>query len=651
MVASLPQEESAAVLLVIDKAPSPQRFGDPCGTSLQIFVKADRTYAMRARRSMGVSALKQRLSEHFKLQQSRIWLMCGSKPMAAGTLRDYDVCENTTLHMHVRLCGGMEHLENGTKPLLDSGVTRSDARTEADRVTRPVLVALLGTFLLAGVSHSFGVTQRVVHTAAQVRAGFLDYALANPVGFLLLLLSLLTSSAAVLWYGSWVVAEHTDWLVRKPATQRGWFHKASDYALGLFSLGMYVLDVWSDVLVAVLLWSTRNYIWATEATFLLVLQYVLVYWRVCEWWGRLERYRRDEEGEYLNAEGRRIARYEREKLAFTTSERWAWAPGVFGLDGLMLAQPFGVMRLFSDRRNQAQEPVGWSSTWRHRLESFLPTYKATRVIVEVVTESMPQSLLQAYIFVRVMGATGDLQPAAHTAILEEASILPISISISALNLLKVWAELLYGARTAKVPMLASLLQIWEMGAGKLPLDAIRRNTIDKLEWHSALPNDEWNMLVDAFLQNESLVTVDLSRCELSDAHLHTLAGICARGALPLCKTFNLLNNNFGMDAAHKLIKAVEKRESISFCGKRFEASQTNFAGDRLQDVDAVLIAASISSIGDAKGSLAQLKVRLLSNAGILAAETWHAVSLWAEVLLCGVILPFADAGPRRQPDQ
>ena len=37
---------------------------------------------------------------------------------------------------------------------------------------------------------------------------------------------------------------------------------------------------------------------------------------------------------------------------------------------------------------------------------------------------------------------------------------------------------------------AWLLQIWEMGAGKLPLDAIRRGTIEELEWNRELPEEE-----------------------------------------------------------------------------------------------------------------------------------------------------------------
>jgi len=205
------------------------------------------------------------------------------------------------------------------------------------------------------------------------------------------------------------------------------------------------------------------------------------------------------------------------------------------------------------------DPIGWKSVWRHRLETFLPTYKATRVIVEVVAESTPQSLLQAYIFVRVMAGVGVDQLAEHVAIMEEASILPISIAISALNLLKVWAELLLGARTAGVPMQAWLLQIWEMGAGKLPLDAIRRGTIKELVWYRAMTDAEWSMLVDAFLQNTSLVKVDLGAEQggkLTDEQIASLADALGKGALPNLTVLWLQQNR----SHPQIVAACEPRD-------------------------------------------------------------------------------------------
>jgi len=254
----------------------------------------------------------------------------------------------------------------------------------------------------------------------------------------------------------------------------------------------------------------------------------------------------NEDGEYFDKQGRITpVRSEAKKLTSSWAEVWAWAPGVLALDAIMLAEPFGVLRLLPNTK-QYGEPVGWKSVWRHRLETFLPTYKATRVIVEVVAESTPQSLLQAYIFVRVMTGVGVDQLAEHVAIMEEAAILPISIAISALNLLKVWAELLLGARTAGVPVQAWLLQIWEMGAGKLPLDAIRRGTIEELNWRDRpMAEVEWIVLVDALLQNTSLVMVDLQNCHITDEQIASLADALGKGALPSVTHINLQSNQIG----------------------------------------------------------------------------------------------------------
>ena len=230
----------------------------------------------------------------------------------------------------------------------------------------------------------------------------------------------------------------------------------------------------------------------------------------------------------------------------------------------MLLEPFGVLSLLPNTKNEYGVPKGWRSVWRHRLETFLPTYKATRVIVEVVAESTPQMVLQAYIFVRVKQHGDGPQPAAHAALEAQASILPISIGISALNLLKVWAELLWGARTAGVPLHAWLVQIWEMGAGKLPLDAIRRGTIDTLEWHfKPMPEDEWRMLLDALLQNVSLVELNLRGCKLKAEGGISLARALGEGAVPQLTTLWLTNNAIGDAGVTALAEACAEGKALA----------------------------------------------------------------------------------------
>ena len=59
------------------------------------------------------------------------------------------------------------------------------------------------------------------------------------------------------------------------------------------------------------------------------------------------------------------------------------------------------------------------------LKTFIPAYKATRVIAEVFIESVPQCFLQAYILVVVMDRVkrGDTRKS-DLAMLEFASVLP-----------------------------------------------------------------------------------------------------------------------------------------------------------------------------------------------------------------------------------
>ena len=68
---------------------------------------------------------------------------------------------------------------------------------------------------------------------------------------------------------------------------------------------------------------------------------------------------------------------------------WLGFPfGLLVLDILMFLEPFGLLAVL---------PL---PMW---LKTFVPAYKATRVIAEVFIESLPQTLLQSYILVVVMG--------------------------------------------------------------------------------------------------------------------------------------------------------------------------------------------------------------------------------------------------------
>ena len=456
----------------------------------------------------------------------------------------------------------MEHLDaekaDGTGPLLDAKAERSDGRTPS-LLSWPILAATGAVVTSGGLVWVYRepltmVKDWVTNEAAVARDGFLDYSTDDPLRYVAILGLTLGGFGVVLWLGTWWLAESGLFFVRTPASKKSVFGKALGVALGVLSLVLYVSDVWSDVLVAILLMSTANYIWSCQSIFLLLLQYGIVHSRVCEWWGKLDRFRENEEGECIDEKGNETYDLDEARLPFTWSQWFAWMPGVLVLDAVMLLEAFGVLRLLKEFGRRQKDEDGedvyddngyvyvygkrvgeWAETWHPRLEKFLPTYKATRIIAEVGAESTPQAVLQAYIFVRVMGGGGGAQLAAHAAMQTHASILPISLAISVVNLLKVWLELLYAARTAKVPVEAVLVQIWEMGAGKLPLDAIRRSTIEQLEWSKPIPEAEWNLLVDAFLQNTSLTLVNLLGCSMTANQAASLAAVITKGAMPQLK--------------------------------------------------------------------------------------------------------------------
>ena len=110
-----------------------------------------------------------------------------------------------------------------------------------------------------------------------------------------------------------------------------------------------------------LLLNTGNVLWAVQGICLLVLQFFVVHLRVLP---------------YLRSSfGSQSALY----LVFLF---FGFPAGLLVLDALMFLEPFGLLAVlpFPD--------------W---LKQFVPAYKATRIIAEVVIESLPQCFLQSYI--------------------------------------------------------------------------------------------------------------------------------------------------------------------------------------------------------------------------------------------------------------
>ena len=209
--------------------------------------------------------------------------------------------------------------------------------------------------------------------------------------------------------------------------------------------------------------------------------------------------------------------------------------------------------------------LGWPRVWwGMQLASFLPTYRATRIITEVLAESAPQMVLQAYILARVFGGGDGAAPAAYVSLRAQLSILPMSLTISAANVLKVWIELLMGARAAGVSLRAWLAVVFQMGAGSMPIDAIRHSLLEELVWDRPVEID-WRIIADAFLQNTSLITVRLRDEGLMNADaqhdLTALAAAFARGATPQLMTLQLSDCHIG-DAGLKSLADAGARGGL-----------------------------------------------------------------------------------------
>ena len=65
------------------------------------------------------------------------------------------------------------------------------------------------------------------------------------------------------------------------------------------------------------------------------------------------------------------------------------------------------------------------------------------------------------------------------AMLDYAAVLPTSILISTIAMLKMWIEVVNGAQAAGLTIQAKARQLWDVGAG-LPLDALKKGAI--IEW-------------------------------------------------------------------------------------------------------------------------------------------------------------------------
>ena len=174
--------------------------------------------------------------------------------------------------------------------------------------------------------------------------------------------------------------------------------------------------------------------------------------------------------------------------------------GCFFLDFLMFLDPFGLLPIVPMPEN---------------LRQFVPAYKATRIIAEVVIEALPQCIMQAIILVLVSMhvRNGDASEVEMNLMAVNngtfTSTLPKSILISSLTMLKTWYELVQEAREAGISVAKKGLQLWNVGYG-LPLDAIKSGSIYGWKCQYEISDNEIVSLVDALGKNDSLTRLDLS---------------------------------------------------------------------------------------------------------------------------------------------
>ena len=215
---------------------------------------------------------------------------------------------------------------------------------------------------------------------------------------------------------------------------------------------LYFADLISDIEVTLLLHSAGFEGYAAIAASLLVLQFVAVYFRVLP---------------YLRSTLGRAS------CVYQLFLYLGFPFGMLLLDVLMFLEPFGLL------------PV---VPMPERMRQFIPAYKATRIIAEVMLESLPQCLLQvrggratccsppavcallspptpryssnryqSYILITVMHHVSDHHESVQEVKLLGATlggtsfseVLPRSITISVITMLKTWIELVYSAREVR----------------------------------------------------------------------------------------------------------------------------------------------------------------------------------------------------------
>jgi len=236
---------------------------------------------------------------------------------------------------------------------------------------------------------------------------------------------------------------------------------------GVAAVGLFYADLVFDVLLAVDLFATGNTIWGALTVTFISLQYVAAWLGVllwlhaqfgigCEW---------QESGSLGEFAG-----YSRATTLFLL---FGFPLGPLLLDVVMFLEPLTLLHLLPSPRS-VKKHGSWGESLpvpdAGLLRVLIPSYRATRILIEVTLEGLPQSVLQAYIFKRVVIDSVD------SGVDVSRRLLIQSLVISLFNLLKVWVGVVYTAHAAEVGMVRYLLTQLRMGVG-IPLDAMRRDAL------------------------------------------------------------------------------------------------------------------------------------------------------------------------------
>ena len=248
---------------------------------------------------------------------------------------------------------------------------------------------------------------------------------------------------------------------------------------GVMTMYLYFMDLISDYQVTMLFYHAGAYRFALVSGSLIIGQFAVVWLRVLP---------------YL------YVTYGPASSFYRTFLYFGMPFGCFFLDVLMFLEPFGLL------------PI---TPMPETLRQFIPAYKSTRIIAEVLVEALPQCMMQAVIYVVVSihvrdGTAGavDMELARQNNG-EFVSLMPKSILISSCTMLKTWFELVQEARQAGISVAKKGMQLWAVGHG-LPLDAIKRNSIYAWKCQYEISDQEVVQLVDALGKNKSLERLDLS---------------------------------------------------------------------------------------------------------------------------------------------